>query len=53
MYHYYIGHNSLFKDPNILYTIQTTHGTVDNNLGPDCLAGPKVLDPNHRRQPTL
>ena len=25
-------------------------GTVDNNLGPDRLAGPKALDPNHARQ---
>ena len=29
------------------------HGTVDNNPGPDCLAGPKALDPNYCRQPTL
>ena len=28
-------------------------GTVDNNLGPDRLAGPKVLDPNYCRQPIL
>ncbi len=28
-------------------------GTVDNNLGPNRLAGPKTLDPNHYRQPTL
>ena len=28
-------------------------GTVDNNLGPDRLAGPKALDPNHCRQSTL
>ncbi len=28
-------------------------GTVDNNLGPDRLAGPKALDPNYCRQPTL
>ncbi len=28
-------------------------GTVDNNLGPDRLAGHKALDPNHCRQPTL
>ena len=28
-------------------------GTVDNNLGPDRLAGPKALDPYHCRQPTL
>ncbi len=26
---------------------------VDNNLGPDRLAGPKALDPNYCRQPTL
>ena len=24
-----------------------------NNLGPDRLAGPKAIDPNHCRQPTL
>ena len=28
-------------------------GTVDNNLGPDRLAGSKALDPNYWRQPTL
>ena len=28
-------------------------GTVDNNLGLDRLAGPKALDPNYYRQPTL
>ena len=28
-------------------------GTVDDNLGPDRLAGPKALDPNYCRQPTL
>ena len=28
-------------------------GTVDNNLGPDRLAGPKALDPNYCRQPTI
>ncbi len=28
-------------------------GTVDNNLGPDRLAGPKALDPNYFRQLTL
>ncbi len=28
-------------------------GTVDNNLGPDRLAGPKALDPIYCRQPTL
>ncbi len=28
-------------------------GTVDNNLEPGRLAGPKVLDPNYCRQPTF
>ncbi len=28
-------------------------GTVDNNIGPDRVAGPKALDPNYFRQPTL
>ncbi len=28
-------------------------GTVDNKLGPGRLAGPKALDPNYCRQPTL
>ncbi len=28
-------------------------GTVDNNLGQDRLAGPKTLDTNYCRQPTL
>ncbi len=28
-------------------------GTVDNNLGPDRLAGPKAVDPNYCRQLTL
>ena len=28
-------------------------GTVDNNLGPDRLAGQKALDPNYCRQPTF
>ena len=27
--------------------------TVDNNLRPDRLEGPKALDPNYYRQPTL
>ena len=34
-------------------TINTPQGTVDNNLGPDHLEGPKALDPNFCRQPTL
>ncbi len=33
------------------YAINTSV-TVNNNLGPDCLAGTKVLDPNYCRQPT-
>ena len=28
-------------------------GAIDNNLGPDRLAGPKALDPNYYRKPTL
>ena len=28
-------------------------GTVDNNVGPDRSSGPKALDPNYCRQPTL
>ncbi len=31
----------------------TPQGTVDNNLGSDRLAGPKALDQNYCRQPTL
>ena len=27
--------------------------TLDNKLGPDRLGGPKALDPNYCRQPTL
>ena len=27
--------------------------TVDNNLGPDRLAGPKAIDSNYCRQPAL
>ena len=30
-----------------------SQGTVDNNLGPDRLAGPKALDPSYGRQPTI
>ncbi len=30
---------------NSLY--DPSQGTVDNILGPDCLAGPQALDPNH------
>ena len=36
-----------------LFVRITPQGTVDNNLGPDRLAGPKALDPNYCRQPTL
>ena len=31
----------------------TPQWTVDNNLGPDHLAGPKAIYPNYCRQPTL
>ncbi len=30
-----------------IYIQVIPEGTVDNNLGPDRLAGPKVLDPNY------
>ncbi len=34
--------------------IQLIHqGTDDNNLGPDRLAGPRALDPDYCREPTL
>ena len=36
-----------------LFVRITPQGTVDNNLGPDRLAGPKALDPNYCRQPRL
>ena len=39
---------------HILHIIKLIpQGTVDDNLGPDRLAGPKALDPNYCRQPTL
>ncbi len=38
---------------NIFVKSMQSQGTVDNNLGPDRLAGPKALDPNNCRQPTL
>ena len=34
-------------------TSHTSGDNLDNNLGPDRLAGPKALDPNYFRQPTL
>ncbi len=38
----------------LAYTIRLIpQGTVDNNLGPDHFPGPKALDPNNCRQPTL
>ena len=39
--------------PNSCLIRLIPQGTVDNNLGPDRLAGPKALDPNYCRQPTL
>ena len=36
-----------------IYIRVIPQGTVDNNLGPDRLAGPKAIDPNYSRQPTL
>ncbi len=38
---------------NNLALLVIPQGTVDNNLGPDRLAGPKALDTNYCRQPTL
>ncbi len=42
----------VFKILN-LFTQVIPKGTVDNNLGPDRLAGPKALDPNYCRQEVL
>ncbi len=36
----------------IRYIQGIPQGTVDNNLGPDLLAGLKALDPNYNRQST-
>ncbi len=38
---------------NQVATVTSINNTIDNNLGPDRLAGPKDLDPNFWRQPTL
>ncbi len=38
---------------NLLYILVIPQWMVDNNLGPDCIAGPKALDPNYCRQPNL
>ncbi len=39
----------------MVFTLHTSHnsGDGDNNLGQDRLAGPKDLEPNYCRQPTL
>ncbi len=37
------------KDKSIIKIKSHNQGTVDNNLGPDRLAGPKALDPNYCR----
>ena len=39
------------KIKNVSLTV-IPQGTVDNNLGPDRLAGPKAIDPNYFRQLT-
>ena len=36
-----------------LIEVNTINTSGDNNLGPDHLAGPKPLNPNYCRQPTL
>ncbi len=41
------------KPPTVRYNIFYPLNRDDNNLGPDRLAGPKALDPNYCRQPTL
>ncbi len=39
---------------NLIYTMRVIpQGMIDNKLGPHRLAGPKSLDPNSSRQPTL
>ena len=59
-YHYYLQEQSggphipAYKLQNLQHVlIVIPKGTVDNNLGPDRLAGPKALDPNYCRQPTF
>ena len=43
--------SSFFQCVILTYYIRVIHQeTVDNNLGPDRLAGPKALDPNYCRQ---
>ena len=43
----------ILKAKEMLYFIRfISQGTVDNNLGPERLAGPKALDPNPCRQTT-
>ncbi len=45
-------HKQLKKYAELLIRI-ILQGTVDINLGTDCLAGPKALDPNYCKQPTV
>ncbi len=45
--------NDYFSNNVCPYIRVLPQGTVDNNLGPDRLVGPKALDPNYCRQPTL
>ncbi len=47
------GISGIEEGCKIYYKRVIPQGTVDNNLGPDRLAGPKALDPNYCRQPTL
>ncbi len=43
----------LNNGPHIFPIRVIPQGTIDNNLGPDCLAGTKALDPNYCKQQTL
>ncbi len=46
-------HDNFQKVNQLTHIRLIPQGTVDNNLGPDRLAGQKALDPNYSRQPTL
>ncbi len=45
--------SKLIKGYRAICILLVTQGTFEINLGPDRLAGPKALNPNHCRQPTL
>ncbi len=46
-------HKSCASNQSVDYLRVIPQRTVDNNLGPDRLAGLKALDPNYSRQKTL